>query len=181
MIQQLKEGDQQVLAEVYRLYRSDFIAWMTAKFGCSSEVARDIYQNTMLTLSIKAKSGTLPDLESSLKTYIYGIAKNKYKEYQRSNAHYVQVEDEVWKKLKEENKEDSNEERNKLVLQCLKKLGDPCKSVLELYYFHGMTMEEIKDHLSYKNSATAKNMKYKCFQRLKEIFLKELRKDTSHL
>ena len=180
MIRQLKKGDQKVLGQVYRQYRSDFIAWMHAKYGCSQEVARDIYQNTMLTLSVKAQNGTLPDLESSLKTYIYGIAKNKYKEYQRSNGRFVQVEDDVWKELKEENSDGSNTEQNQLVARCLKKLGAPCKSVLELYYFHGMTMEEIKDHLNYKNSRTAKNMKYKCLQRLKEIFHKELKRDTSH-
>ncbi len=180
MIQQLKRGDQKVLGEVYRRYRSDFIAWMHTKYGCNREVARDIYQHTMLTLSVKAQNGTLPDLESSLKTYIYGIAKNKYKEYQRAHGRFIQVEDNTWRDMKEEEKESGNIENKQLVIRCLKKLGEPCKSVLELYYFHGLTMEEIKDHLAYKNSRTAKNMKYKCLQRLKEMFHKELNQDTSH-
>ena len=177
MIQELQQGDQKVLAKVYRLYRKDFLAWMQAKYGCDPDIAREVYQNTMVTLSLKARDGTLPDLESSLKTYIYGIAKNKYREHQRTHGRFVYVEDESWKEIEDEEMED-NSETKALVGRCLQKLGDPCKTVLELYYFHGMSMEEIKEHLSYKNSRTAKNMKYKCLLRLKGLFQQELNKKT---
>ena len=173
MIQQLQKGDQKVMGEIYRLYRSDFIDWMKARYNCSNETARDIYQNTMLTISLKAQNGTLNIVDSSLKTYIYGVAKNKYKEYQRTNGRYLSMEEGSFDHLQTEEPASSNEAEVALVHKCLIELGDPCKTVLELYYFHGMTMEEISSHLTYKNSQTAKNMKYKCFRRLKEIFQRE--------
>ena len=176
MIQQLQKGDQKVLGQIYRQYRSDFIAWMKSKYGCNREAARDIYQDTILTLSLKVQNGTVTLLDSRLKTYIYGIAKNKYKEYKRSNGRYVHVEDSTWTGIKEPELDSPKQEDAQLVHKCLKQLGEPCKSVLELYYFHGLRMEEIKEILVYKNSNTVKNMKYKCLVRLREIYQKELEK-----
>ena len=57
-----------------------------------------------------------------------------------------------------------------LVEQSLEQLGEPCKSLLELYYYDKMTMEDIAETLNYKNAATAKNLKYKCLNRLRKIY-----------
>ncbi len=177
MIQELKKGDQAVLGQIYRQYRPDFLAWMDSKYSCGREVARDIYQNTMLTISIQLQNGQLNQLTSNLKTYIYGVAKNKYREYVRSNGRYIQVDDKSWKDLREESNSPDLQDDITLVQQCLLQLGEPCKSLLELYYFHGMSMEEILKHMDYKNSNTVKNMKYKCLIRLKELFHKIRREE----
>jgi len=52
-------------------------------------------------------------------------------------------------------------------------LGEPGRTILELYYYHGKNMEEIAELLQYKNSATAKNLKYKSLLRLKKIVAEE--------
>ncbi|NND32234.1 MAG: RNA polymerase sigma factor [Saprospiraceae bacterium] len=172
MIRQLKYGNPQVLGEMYRQYRTDFIVWMTANYQCSSDVARDIYQDTMITIIGKAQKGELDHLSCSLKTYLYGVAKNKYKEYLRKNGRHMQVEDIAWESLAKESGDDRTGPHLELVKRSLETLGDPCRSVLELYYYHGMSMEEIAKQLPYKNSNTVKNMKYKCLNKLKEIFNK---------
>ena len=64
-----------------------------------------------------------------------------------------------------------------LVSKGLEKLGEPCKTLLELYYFHDMSMDQIAENLDYKNRATAKNLKYKCLNRLRNIFKKEMIKN----
>ena len=45
MIHLLQQGDQKVLGQIYRKYRSEFVTWMTSKYGCSKEEARDIYRD----------------------------------------------------------------------------------------------------------------------------------------
>ena len=170
MLQQLQSGDQKVLGKLYRQYRSEFLAWMTAKYACSRDEARDIYQNTMLTLSQKAQNGGLETLNSSLKTYIYGIGKNKYKEYRRQYDRHSPLEKQAEDLIPAAEPDVVDEEMVRLARQCLEQLGEPCKSLLELYYFHGLSMDEIKKHLIYRNAHTARNMKYKCMQRLKQIF-----------
>ncbi len=67
------------------------------------------------------------------------------------------------------------------VVRGLDKLGEPGRTILELYYYHGKSMEEIAKMLHYKNSATAKNLKYKCLLRLKKICQKEQKKVTESM
>jgi DNA-directed RNA polymerase specialized sigma24 family protein len=52
----------------------------------------------------------------------------------------------------------------------LKSLGEPCKSLLEAYYFEKKNMVEIAEQFGYTNADNAKNQKYKCLMRLKKIF-----------
>jgi DNA-directed RNA polymerase specialized sigma24 family protein len=74
------------------------------------------------------------------------------------------------------NDPESREELIELSKACLLKLGDPCKQVLESYYYHRKSMQEIALWLGYKNEQTARNQKYKCLLRLREIFRQEARK-----
>lgn len=53
-------------------------------------------------------------------------------------------------------------------------LGDPCRKILELYYYHKKNMKEIADVAGLKNPETAKNMKYKCLKRLRTICQNEV-------
>ncbi|MBK6498767.1 MAG: hypothetical protein IPG00_11645 [Saprospiraceae bacterium] len=50
------------------------------------------------------------------------------------------------------------------------KLGEPCKSLLELSYYQQMKLDDITLLLGYKNNDTTKNLKYKCMKRLQKIF-----------
>lgn len=181
MLQQLQQGDQKVLGQLYRQYRADFLAWMTSQYACSRDDARDIYQNTMLTFSEKVKEEDFNIFNATLKTYIFGIGKNKYREHRRLHNRYLPLETDAEKQIPEPQPDPTNKEDIQLVHHCLQKLGEPCKSILELYYFHGMSMEEIKEHLVYRNPHTARNMKYKCMQRLKEIFKNELAKRYAYV
>jgi len=57
-----------------------------------------------------------------------------------------------------------------MVERCLHLLGDPCKSLLELYYYKRLSMAEITEAMEYKNVDTTKNLKYKCIKRLRKLF-----------
>jgi RNA polymerase sigma factor (sigma-70 family) len=71
------------------------------------------------------------------------------------------------------------EESLQLIETCLDRLGEPCKSLLELYYYHSMSMEEIAERMNYKNRFTSKNLKYKCINRLRRIYIEELEKQNN--
>ena len=73
------------------------------------------------------------------------------------------------------------EQQLECVEKGLEKLGEPGRTILELYYYHGKSMEEIAELLHYKNSATAKNIKYKCLLRLKKICHEEQKKVTERI
>ena len=62
------------------------------------------------------------------------------------------------------------EEDLQMVERCLHLLGDPCKTLLELYYYKRLSMAEITEAMEYKNVDTTKNLKYKCIKRLRKLF-----------
>ena len=57
--------------------------------------------------------------------------------------------------------------------KALEEMGEPCKSIIELFYFQKLNWKQISQHLNYKNADTVKNIKYKCIQKLKTIFDRE--------
>ena len=48
------------------------------------------------------------------------------------------------------------------IAEALERLGDPCKTLLVLYYWEELTTEEIAVKLGYANSDTVKSKKYQC-------------------
>ena len=79
---------------------------------------------------------------------------------------YVQVDDEV---------EQHAEKDLQLVKMqgALKLLGEPCKTIIEDFYIHNRSMQEICESFGYTNADNAKTQKYKCLQRLKKLFFQQ--------
>ena len=46
--QRIRLGDQNALAEVYKVNRESIINWITHKHSCSLEEAKDIYQDAIV-------------------------------------------------------------------------------------------------------------------------------------
>lgn len=177
MLKQLTQSDQKKLAAIYRQYRSEFIAWMTHHYPIGEDVARDIYQNVFITMSAKLQNGEIDNLHCSTKTFLFGIAKNKYREYVRKNGRADKIHESIGQNIDVGPFDDEKRDHQIILKNALDRLGEPCRSVLELYYFHGLSMDEIQSHFRYKNNSTAKNMKYKCLVRLRRIFHEECRKN----
>lgn len=138
----------------------------------SADDARDIFQETMIVLYEKARSGGF-ELNCQLKTYLYSVSRRlwlkrlqqlqKYHGRVESMAETVPVEEEI----------ENHEQRNTQFLameKSLMSLGEPCKSLLEAYYLQKRSMTEIASSFGYTNADNAKNQKYKCLNRLKKIF-----------
>ena len=72
----------------------------------------------------------------------------------------------------EEDIEDHEKKNEDFMLMehAMDKIGEPCKSLLEAYYFQKKSMPEIADFFGYTNADNAKTQKYKCLIRLKKIF-----------
>jgi RNA polymerase sigma factor (sigma-70 family) len=49
-------------------------------------------------------------------------------------------------------------------------LGEPCKTIIQDFYIHSLSMQDICEKFGYTNTDNAKTQKYKCLQRLKKIF-----------
>ena len=136
------------------------------------EDARDIFQEAMIVLYQKARSGSF-ELNSQLKTYLYSVCRRlwlkRLNQMQRISPEVDNLEETV--PVEEELERHEQRNRDFLVMeQAMNNLGEPCKSLLEAYYMEKKSMVEIAGDFGYTNADNAKNQKYKCLMRLKKIF-----------
>jgi RNA polymerase sigma factor (sigma-70 family) len=171
VIARIKAGHEEDLEEIYRKYRKEFLTWITRSYHCSEEDGKDIFQATIVIFFESIVTGKLTALTSSIKTYLFAIGKNKIQELNRSQNKEVMIE------MVNENEHfylpkdgEDGDENLKKIEKCLQELGDPCKTILELYYYQKLSVTQITEKLNYKNTDTSKNLKYKCLQRLKKIY-----------
>jgi RNA polymerase sigma factor (sigma-70 family) len=134
--------------------------------------ARDIFQETMIVLYQKVKSGSF-ELNCQLKTYLYSVSRRLWlKRLSQTQKTWSEVED-----LQETVPVEDELERHaqhdldfQVMEQSLNNLGEPCRSLLKAYYLEMKSMVEIAGDFGYTNADNAKNQKYKCLMRLKKIF-----------
>ncbi len=161
------------LSFLYETHRSEFIHWIMKFSHCDRDDAQEFYQASILIVYDNIRQGKLETLNSSLKTYLFGIGKNlawnRYRQEvrkQKAGAEfYLQLH------IQDESQEDalSTEMDIEMVRKCFQQLGDPCHTLLDLHYYHRRSMDEIALQLNYKNTDSAKNQKYKCMERLRKM------------
>jgi RNA polymerase sigma factor (sigma-70 family) len=173
LIRSLASGDSKAIQYIYRnTYQT--IEKMVFKMNGSTDDAYDVFQDSMTILYEKAKGGQL-ELSCKLSTYLTAIAKHlwlkrlsKRKRQSFSVIHEntpepVSVDTDINRFFEFEN----NVERLK---QCFEEIGEPCKGILESFYVHNKSMQEIAADFGYTNPDNAKTQKYKCMNRLRKLF-----------
>lgn len=178
IIEEIKNGNNTQLAEIYKAYRSEFVGWASSHYQCDKEEARDIYQASIITLYDNIINERLKQLNGSVKTYLFAIGKNKIMELRRADKKFDLTQEVQHMDLPDEvDEEKAQKERHlKIVQRCLQQLGEPCRTMLELYYYHDTGLDSLAEMLHYKNGDTVKNLKSRCLLRLRELVTQELKK-----
>lgn len=178
LLRLIQEDNPEGLSILYKTFRTEFIQWIAKFSHCSREDAQEFFQATIIIVYDNIKAGKLNELHSSLKTYMFGIGKNlawnSYRQdlrKQKSGAEFY-VMSHVAEEIEDE--QSIHESNLELVNQCFRRLGEPCHTLLDLYYYQKRNMDEIAGQLDYKNTDTAKNQKYKCMERLRKMVEEEL-------
>lgn len=171
VIQRIKSGDQLAMKDLYLSLRNPFLQWMKQSYNCTEEDAKDVFQISMVIFYDNVMKGKLDKLESAINTYLFGIGKNKMMELQRSRQKKINLEKELKQLVSggEEMNNNAHAYEVETVRKALNDMGDPCKSILEYYYYFQFSMKEIAEKLCYKSAKTVKNSKYQCMQRLQRL------------
>ena len=147
----------------------------------SSDDAKDIFQEAMIVLYEKVRSGTF-ELNCQIKTYVYSVCRRLWlKRLQQLNRYSSPLGD-IETAVPVEEEIEGHEKRNaefEMMEKAINSLGEPCKSLLEAYYLQKQNMQVIAVNFGYTNSDNAKNQKYKCLMRLKKIFFTHYKNGNS--
>ncbi len=169
----LIKGRNQALEKIYNEYRSSFLQF-AKKYDLDHASLIDIYQDAFIALREHAINGKLEDIKSSIKTYLFSIGKYMIYDHLRKQKKTVSYEES--KEFKEiSDNEDLRIEyqqltpKQQLLRQHFKNLGKRCQEMLTLFYYRGLTIEEITESLGYENKNVVKSQKSRCLKSLKEL------------
>jgi len=184
IVKNLLLGDRQIFIE---LYENDFpkIAKYILKNSGTLENARDVFQDALLIL-LENVIRLKPKLDCTIGTYLYSISKNLWFERLRINKKetlFSDVEnvdmDSYLFSLKYETsrvyKEDYLFFRDEgkpvyfeSIVELLETCSDSCKELLERFYYHNQSWEEIASAMKYTSAASARNQKYKYLEKIRK-------------
>lgn len=172
-VEDLKSDDRLRLKALYNNYRDAYLHFGKG-LGAPEAMILEVYQDAFLALRKKAIQGKLDGVQSSLKTYLFGIGKFMLFDALKKEGKTVSMENPL--QLVEEKVEEipinENPELTKqqqLLRTFFVKLGIKCQQVLTLYYYRGLTIEEIVVKTDYGNANTVKAQKSRCLKTLKQM------------
>ena len=158
------------LSYLYADHRQRLIGYIRSNTG-SLEQAEDLFQETLISFYEQVVSGKF-QAKSAISTYLYSIIRFKWlNELKRKGM--KQRHHEI---LKSDIVHDPgplvqlvNEEQKQGLLEVIGRLGEGCKQLLINCFYHNHSMKEIVAIQSFSSEQIARNKKYKCLKKLKEL------------
>ncbi|MET0392092.1 MAG: sigma-70 family RNA polymerase sigma factor [Chitinophagaceae bacterium] len=171
LLQGLARNDKKAVETIYR-ENYTMVQSLIINNNGSADDARDVFQEAMIVLYEKARSGSF-ELHCQIKTYIYSVARRLWlKRLQQARRFsgeiaatetLVAVEDDLTDHVR-------RDQEFGMMEKAISGLGEPCKSLLEAFYIQKKNMQDIASGFGYTNAENAKTQKYKCLMRLKKLF-----------
>lgn len=169
-INEIKINTDRALKIIYDDHRKNAINWIISEFKLCEYDSDEIFQASIVILYDNVITGKLTNLDSSLKTYLFAIIRNKVIQFNRAKNKSQELNSfDLIDDFIDEEYEDIEREKLKKAEKAMIEIGDPCKSLLELFYYKQKKIEELTLIFGYKNNETTKNLKYKCLKRLQKI------------
>ena len=169
-VEAIRSNDEAALQQLYQANFHKVESFVLNNNG-SSEEARDIYQDAFIAVWRNIQLNRFePRSESALDGYLFQVAKNKWMDHLRS-GHYnkiVRMKDAAQYQHEDEAPSTEEDEYLAAVKKYFPQLGDNCKKILALFYYENESMKQIAESMGW-TEATAKNNKYRCIQKLKEL------------
>jgi RNA polymerase sigma factor (sigma-70 family) len=173
----LAKSDKKAIETIYKENYNMVQALIINNNG-SSEDAKDIFQEAMIVLYEKVRSGNF-ELNCQIKTFVYSVSRRIWlKRLMQQNRFSLSEGHEEIAMVDEEMEE--HERRNMefgMMEKAMGGLGEPCKSLLEAFYIKKKSMQDIAAGFGYTNAENAKNQKYKCLMRLKKLFFSQYKNE----
>ena len=166
----MKNGDEEALVIVYKQNRA-MVTSLVKRNGGSDDDADDVLQESVIILWEKVRSGRF-EQSSKLSTFIFAVAKNVWsrKRFKKQREQPTEFESDSFDSFEQSSLETMIEsERSASIAKALEQLGDPCKTLLVLYYWEEQSQEDIAVQMGFANAKTVKSKKYTCKKMLEKI------------
>jgi RNA polymerase sigma factor (sigma-70 family) len=135
--------------------------------GGTKEDAHDVFQEALIILNRNLEKSDFK-LTSSFYTYLYSVSrfvwKDTQKQFSKQELHDLEADQvSILDAVLEEKKYQTAE-------RAFRELGERCQQLLQRFYLKKMSFKTIAEVMQFKTEKVAKNQKYKCLQKAKDIF-----------
>ena len=174
---------EEIVRQWYVKLRPEFLRRLTAKYsGLSLEDAENLYQDTFIAVQENLMLGRVKE-DTSWSSYIMTIGMNMAsKEWRKigktdsadegfdnyeeeSGSKVARRVEELLKTLPDDEGETplyKDQKAQALLGDELIHTPEPCGSIIRLFYYEELSMDEIAEEIGYKNATTAKAKKSQC-------------------
>jgi RNA polymerase sigma factor (sigma-70 family) len=175
ILEAVRRKESKALQQLYKNNYQSVLHLVLNNSGNEDE-ARDIYQEAIIVLYENLQNPSFR-LTCKIQTYIYSVSRKLWlKQLTAKGRNALKVEDVESFLPVEEPDTDDREEKFISMKIAMDGLGEPCKTLIEDFYLHRLSMQDISEKFGYTNSDNAKNQKYKCLARLKKLFFEKYQK-----
>ena len=175
ILDQIRKGDEAGLVELYRSNRRAVITFITRNSG-NTDDAEDMLQEALVVLWERVRTGKF-EVAAKLDTFIFATVKNMW--LRRLARKRRERPDELDPEILPDGSASAldeliESEQSTIIRDALESLGEPCKTLLILFYWDELSMEAIAERLGFANADTAKSKKYQCKRALEGLLKKTL-------
>ena len=176
LLEGIKMQETGAMEEVYTRNRSEFISWSQKNHRLNEEQAIDLYQEIITLFFEKVISGSLSDLTSTIKTYLFGMAKNKILQSYDVQSRHGKHEEAVAEHFKFLSESDEllgvYEKAKETTEKMFTSMGEMCRKLLRLFYYDKKSMSEIAEIMGHKNDGVTRTTKKRCLEKVRGEVLK---------
>lgn len=174
ILEMIRQGNEEALVTLYKANRRMVTSLVRHNSGTSDD-AEDVLQEAVIVLWERVRAGRF-DAAAKLSTFLFATARNiwlrrlaRARREQPSDSIPDQMTDDALTQL------DAliETEDTRTVQDALARLGEPCRTLLVLFYWEEASMEEIAARLGFANADTAKSKKYQCKKALEKLLVDE--------
>ena len=162
----------QAIDLIYKQY-FDVIRILVVNNSGGISDAEDIFQETLIVFYRNVQKEKFKG-NSSIKTYLYSIARNLWfnkikssKKGRKFDIEEISDEDHPVELI---DLSDSDDRLKRLALSLLQAMKPGCKNILTDFYYNKLSIETIQKKYSYGSSQVVRTKKYRCLKKLTEEF-----------
>ena len=162
------------LSHLYNNHREIFLNF-GKKYGLDYDDLVDVYQEAFIALRKHAINGKLDTVNSSLRTYLFGICKFMIFDLLKKKNKTTTLDTSILSKDEQITLIDSEIGTEELTIEQqllrthFKNLGKKCKEMLTLFYSRGLSIDEIVECTNYISNSVVRSQKSRCIKTLKNM------------
>ncbi|WP_179021161.1 RNA polymerase sigma factor [Winogradskyella forsetii] len=164
----LRADDKKALEKVYVDYKAEFLNY-SKRYTIDTSDVLDVYQDAIIAMHQNFVTSQLELKTSTVKTYLFGIGKNKLFKKLKQKHRILRVEIETDDYTEIELEHNLPTENQKILAKRLAEISGTCKQLLQLFYYRNLTIDEIVEQTHYKDGNTVRSHKSRCLKHLKSL------------